>query len=192
MIRVATAADAAAVRDIYAPCVEATAITFETAVPDTAAMAERIAARLRTHPWIVLEENSAVLGYAYATRFRERAAYDWVVETSVYVHPQARRRGVAGRLYACLLDLLVLQGFTRAMGVITLPGAASVALHERFGFVPAGAWKEAGFKLGRWHDVGVWQRELAPAPAEPTPPPPFAAWAASPRLDACLRRHETG
>lgn len=174
MIRVATTADAAAIRTIYAPCVEHSAVTFETAVPDVATLRTRILERLRHYPWLVWDDGGDVLAYAYASRFRERAAYDWVTETSVYVREDARRRGLADALYRRLLQCLQAQGFTRALGVITLPGAASVALHQRLGFAAAGVWPQAGYKLGRWHDVGVWQKPLAQATIPPAPPHPFA------------------
>lgn len=174
MIRIAGDHDAAAIAAIYAPAVTDSAITFETAVPDAEAMRRRISERLQHYPWLVLEDEGRVLGYAYASRFRERAAYDWICETSVYVHAGARRRGVARRLYAALLSTLTRQGITQAVGVITLPGEISVALHERFGFRHTGTWHQAGYKLGRWHDVGIWQLALAEPAQPPSPPIPFA------------------
>lgn len=167
MIRIARAEDAEAVHAIYAPAVDDTAITFETERPGVEAMRQRILTRLQHYPWLVWEESGEVLAYAYATRFRERAAYDWIAETSIYVHADARRRGVARKLYGTLLDVMRLQGINQAVGVITLPGDVSVALHEAMGFTSAGVWRQAGYKLGRWWDVGVWQRELQ----TPTNPP---------------------
>jgi L-amino acid N-acyltransferase YncA len=166
MIRIARAEDAQAIHAIYAPAVDDTAITFETEHPGVEAMRQRIITRLQHYPWLVWEENGQVLAYAYATRFRERAAYDWIAETSIYVHADARRRGIARKLYNALLDVMRLQGINQAVGVITLPGDISVALHEAMGFTPAGVWRKAGYKLGRWWDVGVWQRELQ-TPANP-------------------------
>ncbi|HUB91258.1 MAG TPA: GNAT family N-acetyltransferase [Dyella sp.] len=167
MIRTARADDAEAIHAIYAPAVIDTAITFETELPGADAMRQRILTRLQHYPWLVWEENGEVLAYAYATRFRERAAYDWIAETSIYVHADARRRGIARKLYGTLLDVMRLQGINQAVGVITLPGNVSVALHETMGFMPAGVWRKAGYKLGRWWDVGVWQHELQ----TPTNPP---------------------
>ncbi|MBS7455870.1 GNAT family N-acetyltransferase [Coralloluteibacterium stylophorae] len=186
MIRVARAGDAEAVQAIYAPCVTGSALTFETEVPDVAAMRTRMLDRLEHYPWLVLEEDGRVLAYAYASRFRERAAYDWIAETSVYTHADARRRGLARHIYGVLLDVLALQGLTQAVGVITLPGHGSVALHEAMGFAPAGVWRASGWKLGAWHDVGVWQRQLRDAPGPPVPTTPFARLAGTDDLDRLL------
>ena len=179
MIRTARADDAESVHAIYAPAVDDTAITFETERPGVQAMRQRILTRLQHYPWLVWEEDGRVLAYAYATRFRERAAYDWIAETSIYVHADARRRGIARRLYGALLDVMRLQGINQAVGVITLPGDVSVALHETMGFTPAGIWRKAGYKLGRWWDVGVWQRELQTPANPPTAVTAFSALPAS-------------
>ena len=160
MIRTARAEDADAIHAIYAPTITDTAITFETELPGAVAMRQRILTRLQHYPWLVWEDQGQVLAYTYATRFRERAAYDWIAETSIYVHADARRRGIARRLYAVLLDVMRLQGINQAVGVITLPGEVSVALHESMGFAAAGVWRQSGYKLGQWWDVGVWQKEL--------------------------------
>ncbi|MGN6227663.1 MAG: GNAT family N-acetyltransferase, partial [Dyella sp.] len=129
-----------------------------------------------------------VLAYAYAGRFRERAAYDWIAETSIYVHEKARRRGIAKRLYGTLLEVMARQGINQAVGVITLPDETSVAMHEAMGFTPAGVWPKAGYKLGRWWDVGVWQKTLG-EPANPPPPLiPFRELREQPALQARLTR----
>ncbi|MDR6936322.1 N-acetyltransferase family protein [Luteibacter sp. 3190] len=182
MIRIAVDTDAAACHAIYAPIVESSAITFETELPGDDAMAGRIRTRLAHHPWLVWEEDGEVLAYAYAGRFRERAAYDWIAETSIYVHEKARRRGIARRLYGTLLDAMRLQGINQAVGVITLPGDTSVAMHEAMGFAPAGVWPKAGYKLGRWWDVGVWSLFLSEPANPPRPVVPFARLAQSREL----------
>lgn len=186
MIRIAVEADAAACHAIYAPIVETSAITFETDLPGEEGMRGRIRARLANHPWLVWEENGEVLGYAYAGRFRERAAYDWIAETSVYVHEKARRRGIARRLYGALLGVMRLQGINQAVGVITLPGETSVAMHESMGFAPAGVWPKAGYKLGRWWDVGVWSLFISDPAKHPQPVVPFAELAGSAKLASFL------
>jgi L-amino acid N-acyltransferase YncA len=169
-IRLATAADAAAIAAIYAPHVAASPTSFETAVPSADEIGRRIADTLRSHPWLVFEEAGSIGGYAYATRHRTRAAYQWAVETSVYVADAFRRRRVAQALYASLFEVLAAQEFVNAYAGITLPNAASVALHESVGFEPIGVYRQIGFKLGAWHDVGWWQRTLRPQPQSPAPP----------------------
>lgn len=183
-IRIAEAGDAAAIHAIYAPAVTAGVATFETELPGVAAMRERIVARLARYPWLVWDDAGQVLAYAYASRFRERAAYDWIAETSIYVRKDSQRRGIARRLYAALLEAMRLQGINQAVGVITLPGAASVQLHESMGFEPAGVWRSAGYKLGQWWDVGVWQKSLQ----APLDPPPAVTPFATLRVSDAMRR----
>ncbi|HEX8224614.1 MAG TPA: GNAT family N-acetyltransferase [Allosphingosinicella sp.] len=172
-LRAAAPDDAAAIAEIYAPFVTASPVSFETEPPDAAAMRARIEAGGELYPWIAAEaEDGALLGYAYAARFRERPAYRFTVETTVYLRREASGRGLGARLYKPLLASLEAQGFTQAIAAITLPNVASVALHERLGFEPAGTYRRVGWKLGAWHDVGLWQKPLAPAgspPAEPRP-----------------------
>jgi L-amino acid N-acyltransferase YncA len=159
-IRVATAADAGEVANLYRPIVLHTAISFELEPPDTAEMARRITTILERTPWLVWEENGAVLGYAYASRHRDRAAYQWSAEVSAYVRDDARRRGIAAELYRHLFDVLEAQGFYNAYAGITLPNPASVALHTAVGFTPVGVYRNIGFKNGRWHDVAWYERPL--------------------------------
>ena len=182
MIRIAHPDDAAQIHAIYAPSVTHGAATFETALPGVPAMRERIVQRLAQYPWLAWESGGEVLAYACASRFRERAAYDWIAETSIYVREDARRRGVARRLYGALLEAMRLQGIHQAVGVITLPGQASVRMHESMGFTPAGVWRQSGYKLGRWWGVGVWQKTLQPPPERPAPVTPFALLRDDPAL----------
>lgn len=172
-LRAATPDDAAAIAEIYAPFVTASVVSFETEAPDSAAMRARIEASGGLYPWLVGEADGTVLGYAYAAPFRTRPAYRFTVETTIYLRPEVAGRGLGARLYAPLLAVLEAQGFTQAIAAITLPNQASVRLHERLGFTAAGAYRQVGWKLGGWHDVGLWQRALAPAaepPIEPAPP----------------------
>jgi phosphinothricin acetyltransferase len=168
--------DAAACAAIYAPSVESTPISFELTPPDATEFAHRIEKYAATHQFLVAEEDGEVVGYAYACRWRERPAYDWAVEVSVYVAGAHAGRGVGRALYGELLDRLRAQGFHVAVAGITLPNPASIALHERMGFAPIGALREVGWKLGGWHDVGYWQLLLAPdaddPPARPRSPGP--------------------
>jgi L-amino acid N-acyltransferase YncA len=187
MIRIARAADADAIHAIYAPAITDSAITFETELPGVEAMRQRIINRLQHHPWLTWEENGEVLAYAYATRFRERAAYDWIAETSIYVHANARRRGIARHLYGVLLDAMRLQGINQAVGVITMPGEVSVTLHEAMGFTSAGVWHKAGYKLAQWWDVGVWQKELQTPTNPPVPVRAFSSLVDSRELHDILQ-----
>jgi phosphinothricin acetyltransferase len=175
-IRAASAKDAAAIAEIYRPYVAESSISFETEPPDAMEIARRIAGVGDLYPWLAAEdEGGCLLGYAYASPFRPRAAYRFAVETTVYVRQGAHGRGIGAALYAPLLDTLEGQGFTQAIGAISLPNPASVRLHERLGFRHAGTYAQVGWKLGRWHDVGLWQRRLA-APAEPPEEPlPYPA-----------------
>jgi L-amino acid N-acyltransferase YncA len=167
------ARDAATCAEIYAPSVETTPISFETVAPDAAEFAGRIVRFSATHQFLVAEEGGEVVGYAYACRWKERPAYDWSVETSVYVGADQQGKGVGRALLAELTRRLGAQGYRVAVAGITLPNPASVALHERLGYEPMGVMREIGWKLGGWRDVGYWQLRLAPG--EEGAPEPLAA-----------------
>jgi phosphinothricin acetyltransferase len=186
MIRMATQADAEAIAGIYGPVVAATAISFETEPPSPAELARRIATVTRFAPWLIAEDAGQTLGYAYASRHHERAAYGWSVDVSVYIAEAQRRRGIGRALYTSLLALLGLQGFYAAHAGITLPNPASVALHERFGFRPVGVYSAVGFKMGAWHDVGWWQLPLRERVGEPAPPLSMTQLASAPGYEEAL------
>ena len=171
VIRLAHAVDAQAIADIYRPAVVDAATSFELDPPDGAEMVRRIAQTLQRTPWLVCEHAGTVLGYAYASAHRERAAYRWSVDVSAYVRGDVHRAGIASGLYASLLAVLVRQGYRNAYAGITLPNAASVALHTAVGFTPVGVYRAVGYKAGAWHDVAWYARALAPhvdSPPEPT------------------------
>jgi L-amino acid N-acyltransferase YncA len=134
VIRPADVGDAEGIRAIYDPIVRDTSISFETEPPTVGEIARRIREALSERPWLVLEDEGELQGYAYAAQHRERLAYLWSAEVSVYVSAAARRRGVGRRLYLCLFDLLAQQGYYNAYAGITLPNEASVRLHESVGF----------------------------------------------------------
>ncbi len=180
VIRLATPDDAAAVQHIYGPVVRDTVISFEKEVPPVDEMRRRMAETLTAHPWLVCERAGEVIGYAYAGRHRARAAYDWSVEVTVYIHPAWHRRGIGRALYASLFAVLRLQGFYNAYAGVALPNPGSVGLHEAVGFQPVGVYRQVGFKFGAWHDVGWWQLALQPKPADPRPIRPLADALASP------------
>ena len=186
VIRLAGGEDAAAIADIYAPFVAADATSFETEPPSADEMRRRIAGTMVAYPWLVCERDGVIAGYAYATQHRKRAAYQWCVETSVYVHPDGRRTGVARGLYTSLFAILAAQGFVNAYAGITLPNARSVALHEKLGFLPLTVYRGIGFKAGAWHDVGWWHLVVSPHPEYPLPPMPLADLQREPQWQALV------
>jgi phosphinothricin acetyltransferase len=168
-IRLATPADAEQVQAVYAPYCH-TPISFETGPPDVEEVRGRLAKVLALYPWLVFEDGGEVLGYAYAGQHRERAAYRWSVDTSVYVRQGRHRRGVGRALYRSLLTLLPLQGFVNAYAGVTLPNPASVGLHQALGFQPVGVYRQVGYKYGAWHDVAWFQRPLQTRAGDPPLP----------------------
>jgi L-amino acid N-acyltransferase YncA len=169
-IRFATDADAPALAATYAPSVAGAATSFELDPPDASEMSRRRAKVAARFPWLVFDAERAVLGYAYASTHRERPAYLWTVEVSIYLDERIHRAGIGKALYTALFALLARQGIKNALAGIVLPNAASVRLHESMGFSPAAVYRGLGYKRGAWHDVGWWQRELAPRDPMPVPP----------------------
>lgn len=167
-------ADAEACLAIYAPFIRDTSVSFEERVPTVEEFRDRIRATIARHPWLVLEVDGRVAGYAYASQHRSRAAYRWTAEVTVYLDPEHRGIGAGRRLYSELLERLHSAGFHLACAGITVPNEASEGLHRAMGFEPVGVYRRIGWKAGAWHDVSWWQLELAPptatAPAEPRVP----------------------
>jgi phosphinothricin acetyltransferase len=174
LIRIAEPSDAAGVLTIYAPYCDSSTVSFEVAAPSVNQMAERMAAFLKDYPWLVCEIDGQIAGYVYASRHRERAAYRWTVEVTVYVAAAHRRRGIGRALYKSLFAILAEQNYVKAFAGITLPNPQSVGLHESLGFTAIGVYPAVGYKLGRWLDVGWWQLELRPPPNPPPEPCPFS------------------
>ena len=154
---------------IYAPLVRDTPVSFEEAVPTVDEFRNRISASIATHAWLVLEVAGRVVGYAYASQYRARAAYRWAAEVTVYIDPEHRGFGGGRLLYERLFERLRRQGFQVVVAGVTLPNDASVRLHRAMGFEPVGVYRRIGWKLGAWHDVSRWQLELAP-PTTTAPP----------------------
>jgi len=175
IIRLAAEADAAAVAAIYGPFCDRTAVSFEYAAPSTEEMANRIRTITTQLPWLVLEHGGTVVGYVYASRHKERAGYNWSVDTAAYVSPSHHRCGVGRALYTALLELLRLQGYFKAYAGVTLPNNASVGLHESIGFTLVGIYRGIGYKHGAWQDVAWYQTALQPERLNPTPPVPISA-----------------
>lgn len=168
------ARDAAAVAALYAPYVTDSVASLEEVAPDRRAIAWRIEHISPRYPWLVAEQDGTVIGYAYGSGHRERAAYRWAADAAVYIDREHHRRGAGKALYGALFELLGRQGIQVVCAGITLPNDASVGLHEAFGFEPVGIYRRIGWKFGQWHDVGWWQLELAPRsgqrPREPGRP----------------------
>jgi phosphinothricin acetyltransferase len=177
-IRVAMPVDGETVAAIYAPIVQDTAISFETVAPSAEAMAGRISRTLTTHPWLVAERDGQVIGFAYAGLHRERAAYRWSADATVYVGAQARGGGVGRALYTPLFRILRAQNYRSVYAAVVLPNEASIGLHEAMGFTPLGVYRNVGFKHGQWRDIGYWQLDLSGTSDAPQEPVPFAGGAA--------------
>ena len=190
-IRLALPTDSGAIADIYAPAITDTATSFEATPPDAAEMARRIESLRPLYPWLVCDEDGAVLGYAYGSTHRERAGYQWSVEVSAYVHPAAQRRGIGKALYTSLFSILVLQGFRNAYAGITLPNAASEALHRAVGFTTVGVFHNIGYKRGAWQDVVWLERQLDDLITGPPSPRPLADVENEPAFNAALAAGET-
>ncbi len=170
-VRDATPGDAAACRDVYAPYVTGTTVSFETEAPTAEEMARRIAAAQERHAWLVLDDGGAVRGFAYGGPFMAREAYRWSCSVSVYLEPGRRRTGAGRLLYGALFDRLAARGYRRALAGVALPNEASLGLHRALGFEDVGTYRRVGWKDGAWHDVTWLQRDLGHdadgPPAEP-------------------------
>ena len=169
-VRDATVADAAACAAVYGPYVTGTAVTFEYRPPTAEEMARRIARAQEQHAWVVLEDDGRVVGYAYGGPYKERLAYRWACEVSVYLETGRRRSGAGRALYTALFERLVARGYRTAVAGMTLPNPASEGLHRAMGFEPVGVYRDIGWKHDSWHDVAWAQKVLAAAgdpPAEP-------------------------
>ena len=173
-LRVATAADSDALLAIYAPYITDTAVTFETAIPSSAEFRRRVEEIVATYPFLIAEEDGQPVGYAYAHRESERAAYDWNAELSVYVKNDHRGKGVGRQLYAALLRLLQLQGVQNAYVRIALPNPESEKLHARMGFRRLAEHRATGYKHGAWHSILWMEKTVGDHAIPPAPLIPFS------------------
>ncbi len=170
-IRLATERDADQILEIYAPfCKENSFVSFEVRSPTLEEMQQRIAKVIQKLPWLVCDRDGEILGYVYATPHRERAAYQWSVDVSVYIGKKFRRSGIGRALYTSLFEILVLQGYYNAYAGITLPNPASEKLHKLMGFEPIGIYPSVGYKGGAWRDVAWFGRSLRSRSTNPKPP----------------------
>jgi len=190
-IRLAVATDAEQIQTIYAPIVRDTFISFEQVIPEATEIERRIRTTLAQYPYLVCDIDGRIAGYCYASAFRPREAYQWTTETTVYVHPEFHRRGIASALYTALLEVLRGQGYLNAVGVIALPNEASVSLHENFGFEPIGVFKNMGYKRNGWRDTGWWQLELNPMPPEPKTPIPIGEYSQTSNFELHLEQGQS-
>jgi L-amino acid N-acyltransferase YncA len=170
IIRLATEQDAQQVLEIYAPFCGDSPVSFEVQPPTLDEMQQRMAKILQKLPWLVCEHEGKILGYVYAAPHRERVAYQWAVDVSVYIYEAVRRSGVGRALYTSLFNVLVLQGYYSAYAGVTLPNQGSQRLHEVMGFQLIGIYRDVGYKCGAWHNVAWFELSLQPRRHNPKPP----------------------
>lgn len=160
MIRSVHIEDAQALLDIYNYYVLHTTVTFDIEPLALETFQTKIEHIITSYPFIVFESEGEILGFAYGSRFRPKPAYDYVVESTVYVKHGHHGKQIGSKLYAELLKQLKQTKLHTVLGVLTVPNDASIKLHERFGFKQVATLDEVGFKFGQWQDVGIWQLHL--------------------------------
>ena len=163
MIRPVQLSDAATIRAIYQPYVTETAITFELDVPSVQEFESRITKTLIQFPYLVAEVGGKVVGYAYASTYYARAAYDWTTELSIYVVKEARGQGIGSALYTALEEELQARGYLRFLACIAVPNEASISMHEKRGYVQVAHFPKIGYKFNKWHDI-VWMQKTIEGP----------------------------
>lgn len=173
-LRTADVGDGKALADIYKYYVDNTSISFEYIAPDEAEFSERIRHKMTKYPFLVAEYNGTIAGYAYASEFRERAAYQWSAELSIYISPDNTGKVIGTRLYSALLDILKLQNFVTVYAGITYPNEKSVNLHKKLGFRHLGTFCAVGYKNEKWRDV-MWYGKQINEHTPPLPIIPFPA-----------------
>ena len=171
-IRPALSSDASSILDVYAPYILNTTVSFETEVPAVEDFTQRIMKNQESCPWLVYDSDGVIAGYAYASKHRERAAYQWSVESSVYVNDAFQQQGIATKLYQTLFQILKYQGCRNVYAGITLPNERSVNFHEKMGFTKIADYRNIGYKFNRWNTVRWYELQLnnysdVPAPFIP-------------------------
>jgi phosphinothricin acetyltransferase len=187
LVRLATAEDAPAVLNIYTPYILQTAFTFETEVPSVEEVRSRMEKYLQKYPWLITEIDGEVAGYVYGSIHREREAYQWTCECSVYIHDNFKGYGIGNELYEALFEILKLQGFRNVYAGITIPNEASEKLHQKLGFEKFAVYENIGCKFGKWHSVGWWRLQLNAYDNAPGAPVLFNKMS-RPALDPILQR----
>ena len=172
-IRPALSSDASSILDIYAPFILNTTVSFETEVPSIENFSQRIITNQESWPWLVYESDGLIAGYAYASKHRERTAYQWSVESSVYVNDRFQQKGIATKLYQTLFQILKFQGCRNVYAGITLPNERSINFHEKMGFNKIADYRNIGYKLNRWNTVRWYELQLNNFSDEPAP---FIKW----------------
>ena len=186
MIRVVQDEDVDDILEIYAPIVVNSPWSFEMKVPSRKEFQDRIKKISNTHPFIVAESEGRVIGYAYATRLRQRAAYDPSVETSIYMHDSVHGQGEGRRLYSTLISTLQLLGYAQCFAGATLPNEGSATFHEKMGFTRVGTWPKVGYKFNKWWDVGWWHKEIQPNSTGPVNIIEYQQLLSDPRFEKIL------
>ncbi|MDO4454476.1 MAG: GNAT family N-acetyltransferase [Eubacteriales bacterium] len=169
-IRAAQKKDLQAMLGIYAPYVENTAVTFEYDIPSIEEFENRFQKITDFFPWLVYEEDSKVLGYAYAGTFHERKAFQWDAELSIYLSEEAHRRGIGKKLYSELFSILEEQGIYTLYAHITYPNDDSIAFHKAMGFQKIAHFPKTGYKMGKWRDTIFMEKHLKELPDFPQQP----------------------
>lgn len=168
-IRRAKTENALTLLAIYAPYVTGTPVTFEYEVPSLSEFTGRILSVSAEYPYLVCERDGTAIGYAYAHRYKERAAYQWDAELSVYLDGRSRGQGLGKAFYAALIEILRLQNVKNVYGCVLCPNESSERLHESFGFQRVGVFHSTGYKYGAWRDVVWFEKQIAPYENEPEP-----------------------
>lgn len=168
-IRLAEPEDYPAILEIYKPYIDETTITFETENPTESEFVRRMSDIAKTYPILVLEQDEVILGYAYATTFKPRTAYQWTAETVIYLDKRKTNRGLGKPLYLALIEVLRLQGICQGLAVITSENEYSIVFHSRLGFVSSARLEKSGFKFGKWLDVEWMQMRFSELPDDPKP-----------------------
>lgn len=160
LLRLATSSDSEAILKIYGPYIRDTAVSFETDVPAVNEFAGRIESICKQYPYLVYLVDDRIVGYAYASRHRERAAYCYDVDVSIYVLPEYHGSGIAYKLYSCLFEVIEQLGYFNAYAGFTVPNEKSEYFHRKFGFKTIGTYHKTGYKFDKWHDVTWLEKSI--------------------------------